>query len=149
MSNLTLPNNRASAEAMAQVINKEIEEGLVDPLQLLIARKSIETFLELIKPTLNAAAITEAAKHGSGLVKYQGAEIKVGEYGTQYDYSKCNDPVYEEILERFNKVDKEKKSRETFLKGLTKMEQIMDAEGTLHEVWAPVKTSTTVPTVKL
>ncbi len=73
-----------------------------------------------------------------------GALYSVKEFGTSYDYSNCGDNKYKKLLEHQEKLKKEIKKREDFLKGISRHETVVDEETSeILTVYPPVKKSST------
>ena len=74
-------------------------------------------------------------------------EVKIQEMGVKYDYSECNHPRLTEIVASIEKLDKERKEIETFLKTVKKSMNIADESTGGEEVtiYPPQKKSTTTP----
>ncbi len=138
-----LPQTKEQIEHFSNMLISEIQNGQVDPLELLKHQKSIEKVFEKIKDDLRKASIDVAEKYGKGKFGLHGANFEVKEMGVKYDYKHCNDKVWE-------KLEKDKKDRETFLKSLTTVITIVDEEtGEAVTVYPPLKTSTTSVVVSL
>lgn len=138
-----LPQTKEQIEQFSNMLIAEIHNGQVDPLELLKNQKAIEKVFEKIKDDLRKASIDVAEKYGKGKFGLHGANFEVKEMGVKYDYKHCNDKVWE-------KLEKDKKDRETFLKSLTTSITIVDEEtGEAVTVFPPLKTSTTSVVVSL
>lgn len=138
-----LPETKEQIERFTQLLIEEIKEGRVDPLKLLMHQKAIEKVFDNIKSDLRSASIDIAEKYGKGKFVLHGANFEVKEMGVKYDYKHCNDKQWE-------KLEKDKKDRETFLKSLTAPLSIVDEEtGEVVTVNPPLKTSTTTVAVSL
>lgn len=130
------------ADNVTEIINA-INEGGVDPLKLKLQAKAIEEILKQIKPILDKAAREKAESFGAKQFTTMGADIKLIEAGTKYDFSNCNDLIYFELMEEFKKLDAKIKKRETILKAIDEKEEFYRSEtGETWTAYPPIKKST-------
>jgi hypothetical protein len=103
---------------------------------------------EVIESIANLS-LAEAEKYGKSF-EFKNARIEVKELGSKWHFDKSNDSKYFSIKSNIEKLDIERKDRETFLKSLKQKTSILDEEtGELIEVFPPYKTSKTGITVTL
>src|SRR6056297_1429891 len=100
-------------EFAAQIIGAT-ESGNNDPLAVYKQLNDAIKSLELAKGEIKQLAIDEAEKFGKKFQLYN-AEFSHS-VRANYDFSNCNDQVYEKISDELNDVKVEKKEREKFLK---------------------------------
>lgn len=132
-----IPTSKESVLITAEHLIKGLEEGDIHPFDLILLRKSIETLFESIKGTLNDLAVSEAEKYGKDGVYHKGIVIKVGEFGTRYNYKGTGDPVWTRLSEDL-------KAREEWLRSLKGPETVVDTvTGEEVVVYPPAKSSTT------
>ena len=144
-----MPFSKQQVELFASQINESLTNGDVDPLELAIYFKSLEKVIENCKSTLSDLALTEAMKHGKSF-EFKGAKIDIKELGTKYDYTNTGDPYYIKYSNEVKEVGEKVKARETFLKSLTDKFVMVDEEtGETHEIFPPLKKSTTGITISL
>jgi hypothetical protein len=151
MSNIlpVIPITKSAVLAQAQDLVFGLQEGTINPLDLLKLRKCLEVLMDEIKPELNKYALLEAEKYGTQF-EYDGIKIRVGESGTKYDFSGCGDKKYESICAQVDSWTEAKKNREAFLKSLKDFHTEIDEEtGEAFRISPPVKTSTTTTFVSL
>lgn len=77
----------------------------------------------------------------------KGYKVEVCEAGVSYDYSRCNDSEYKELIDQMNALQKRIKDREKFLKSLKPegFEYVDSDTGEVIKLYPPVKKSTTTP----
>ena len=105
--------------------------------------ETINTFLK--DESIKDAVIQECEKYGKGESPgYLGAVIQIKETGVKYDFSVCNDPVYERLVEERKIIDEQCKEREKYLKTLSKSKTEIDEDtGDIFQLFPPAKQSTT------
>ena len=117
---------QVSHEGVAEAIKREIVEGNVNPLEVLIALKRMQKVIELtvdsskgdkeVKEILRKAV--ETSLDGGKSLDYMGANLRIQDTGVHYDYSECND-IYLNELYRIQELVKENiKKREEEIKAL-------------------------------
>lgn len=79
-----------------------------------------------------------------------GSTLELLEAGTKYDYTVCQDPIWNNLSQQIKDLDKKIKVREKFLKNVDGSLVFTDTEtGETFEIYAPVKTSTSTYKVTL
>lgn len=95
-------------------------EGNVDPVYPHLFIKKMEKIIEEVKKNedVKQAVLKAFSAHlnGQKSVRIQDASIRIGATKTLYDFSTCNDPVWDSLNEVFNEVKILKEARETMLK---------------------------------
>jgi len=121
----------------AQAIVFAVADGIDDPAETYFkVRKAKELFDEAEK---NLKPYIDEIKFNKG-ENYFGCEIVEKEMGVKYDYSSCNDQVWNELNEKMVKLSKEIKDREIFLKGISTPLDCFNAEtGETFQITAPIK----------
>lgn len=107
-----------SCEQFARDMAALVHEGHTDPIQVRVFMKVWEKAFEMIKTAIEANVEREAEKHGKSF-DFMGAKCEWAVTSTQYDYSRDVE---------WNRLDKEKKSREAFLKALPAPTDVLDKE---------------------
>jgi hypothetical protein len=142
------PSNEAEIKHYITTFKNEILSGNEDPLKVLKQLKFVEkTIAALLKDKdLEDHFLQEAEKYGKS---FEHLEIKftVAEVGTRYDFSTCNDSVWNDLNLKEKELTENKKLRETFLKTIP-IEGVANAD-TGELIYPALKTSTTKVTVKL
>lgn len=144
ISTLTYFNtSKVGIKSFVDKVISEVEQGLINPLDLLIYIKSIEKSLEGITSGTKQMMINEADKYTEKTIEYKGASISKEELGVKYDYSKCGDIVFDELTRRISAMTDQRKQREAMLKTLKDSMTLVDEEtGETWTVNPPIKTST-------
>lgn len=123
-----LPSTKQAIGEFAQQLAIALDNGDIDPLVLLRQFKALEKVHELIKGSLDKAALKEAEKHPEKEVLLHGVKYTKKDVYTKYDYSVCNDSEWK-LLKAYNEEYSFKlKKKEEFLKTLTKSIEIVDED---------------------
>ena len=143
------PESKSQAQLFAQQIIDQVESGSIDSLEVHIRCKALITALGQVIESIETLTLAEAEKHGKSF-EFKNARIEVKELGSKWHFDKSNDSKYFSIKSNIEKLDIERKDRETFLKSLKQKTSILDEEtGELIEVFPAYKTSKTGITVTL
>jgi hypothetical protein len=138
-----MPENLSQAVTFAEKLTSEIENGIVNPLDVLAQVKCIEKSFELLKDKLMQFALEEAEKYEKSF-EFKSVKIERSELGTKYDFSKTNDFRLAKIMTKVNEFNEQKKAREATLKTLKeKLIEVDEETGETFEIYPPIKTSTT------
>ena len=157
--------NKEQRQSFIIDLMEKLENGEVDPLKVHFHVKCMDKILDEltnIDETKNKDGfhiakrykklVLEAAeKYGQKEFQYMGAKIKVGEVGTKYDYSKCNDPeileLQKQAAELKEKIDKKTK----FLQALPieGVSVVNEETGETYNIYPAAKSSTTFITMSL
>ena len=141
---------KVERQEFAQSVIKGIKDGLSDPLKVHYQVKCMEDIIKNITNDAEYKSMTldEAAKYGKTFDHYN-AKFEVKEMGVKYDYSVCNDPVYNKLKAQLTVLEDEVKAREKYLKAIptTGVETLLEDE--VITLYPPNKTSTTTITVNL
>jgi hypothetical protein len=92
--------------------------------------------------------LDEAYKYGKSFEHYN-AKFEIKEMGVKYDYSVCQDPVYNSLKNKLSILEDEIKAREKYLKAIlpSGVETLLEDE--IVTLYPPSKTSTTTISVNL
>jgi hypothetical protein len=143
------PASKSQAQTFAQEIIEQVESGNYDALEVHIRAKAFMVALTQVIESIETTTLAEAEKHGKSF-EFKSARIEVKELGSKWHFDKSNDSKYFSIKSNIEKLDIERKDRETFLKSLKSKTSILDEEtGELIEIFPPYKTSKTGITVTL
>lgn len=143
--------SRAKMDEIVTRLVVGVQEGSIDPLQLLVKLKFAQSIIEDTIESIQPHCVDEASKYHKGEdIKLLGAELKVKEAGTKYDYSGCGDKVYEQYDLTIKQNKEAMKGRENFLKSLKKTETLVDEDtGEVYTIHPPVKKSSTIVQVTI
>lgn len=126
-----------------QVINS-VKSGEASALEVLIMLKAFEKMADRVLKEIRENFVNEADKYTERVFEFNGNKIEKAEVGTKYDYSVCNDPVYNSLSSILKNTNTQVKEREEFLKALKQPITILDeGTGEVVTINPPLKTSTT------
>jgi hypothetical protein len=131
---------------------ERLNAGELDPLKTHLQVKALEDMLETLKANKDYKdAVLQAAVLNGKDFEYMSAKFNIREVGVKYDYTKCESPAYEEILNEYNSAAKAKKDMEEFLKKVPHqgLDIINGVTGEVTKVYPPAKSSTTSVAVSL
>lgn len=131
---------------------ERLNNGELDPLKTHLQVKALEDMLETLKNNKDYKdAVLNAAVQNGKEFEYMSAKFNVREVGVKYDYTKCESPSYEEIMDDYNDAAKRKKDMEEFLKKVphSGLDIINGVTGEVTRVYPPAKSSTTSVAVSL
>lgn len=143
--------SKAKAKEMVDRLVEMVQSGMTDPLTMLVKLKFAQSVIADTIESIQPNCVDQASKYHKGEdIKLLGAELKVKEAGTKYDYSGCGDKVWEQydFMEKSNA--EAKKGRANFLKTLQKSQTIVDDDtGEIYTIHPPVKKSSTIVQVTI
>lgn len=135
--------SRADIVEMSQVIVAKVKDGEVNALEAKLKLKALESVIKDCAGSIDPLAREEAEKYGDKRFTAMGARVELAETGVNYDYSECNDLIYNKLQEKKILLDAEMKARESFLKSLKKATELVnDDTGETWTVNPPIKKST-------
>lgn len=144
--------NKEQRQTFIENVLSAMEAGDVDPLKIHYQLKCVEKIIEEINKTerYRPLVLDAAEKWGQKEFEFNFSKIKIGEVGTKYDYSQCNDAeLFEwqkQQAELKAKIDQRQKMLQTIpAKGL----DIVTDQGETYTVYPPAKSSTTSVIVTL
>jgi hypothetical protein len=120
-------------ELMADAIQEQVNEGLLDPLEVAIKFNSLEQLVKSVKSRITENVLTELMKHPKGKADVLGAVVSNME-SIKYDFSDL--PGWSELEEQI-----------TLLK--EKQKEIEDKEKTYHKGDLPIKSVTSTFKIQL
>lgn len=107
---------------MASKIMEGVDDGIADPLDLLILVKKGLFVLEAINENLKGKVTPPEEKD----FKKHNVTVKVQLMGVRYGYEQCNDSVWDELNAMKSELSEKMKARELKLKSLSKSEVVPD-----------------------
>jgi len=142
--------NKESRKAYAETLIEGLKEGLSDPLKIHYQIKCVEDFVKTLTSDSDykTLLLDEAAKYGK-IFDHYNARFEVKEMGVKYDYSVCNDPVYNKLKAQLTVLEDEIKAREKYLKAIPPSGVQTLLEDEVLTLYPPAKSSTTSITVNL
>lgn len=145
---LSALTGRLQVKALEEAFTLQIEEGYTNPLEFTVRAKMLIDALQKTLDNTKELAMTEQSKYGKRAEVF-GAEVQQVEAGIKYDFSQCNDPLYNELKSLHEQSKESLKERETFLKSLKEPLTIISTDGEIVEIYPPIKSSTTTLKVTL
>ena len=100
-----------------------MEDG--DPIKVMVQLKQIETYTDSVKKYLKSLAADIAQRRQVDSVL--GAKIEVRS-PAKYDYSNCNDPIWNYCKAQIEDLETLKKGREMYLKSIKNQTSYVDTE---------------------
>lgn len=144
--------SKQQRQTFVTMVIDSLTNGDVDPLKLHLQVKCMEDIIAALKEDATyKEQVLDAAQANGKSFEYQNAKIEIREVGTKYDYSKCDDPTYNELAQQNEATKAALKARETVLKAIpiTGMVITDEATGETNKVYPPAKSSTTSVVVTL
>lgn len=136
------PSSKQEIETFSSGIIEQVKSGSLNPLEAHTRLTAMEKSCEIIKKEIRENVMSAVDKYSEKRFFAFGAEIEKTETGVKYDFSGCGDVEYNEAVEQEKAWSEKRKSRETFLKTLTKPMSVNNEEtGEVLELRPPVKTS--------
>lgn len=139
-----LPTTQTQIDVFSDQVIESVRQGEANPLEVLVILKAFEKATERILKEVRDNFVREADKHPERIFEFNGVKMEKAEVGTKYNYSICNDPIYNRRKEISEAANQQVKEREDFLKSLKDPITIVDEEtGESVKIIPPIKTSTT------
>jgi hypothetical protein len=145
-----MPENKAQIKSFVEKITTEIVDA-ESPLRLLKQLKMVEKTIKgiLENKDVDAACLAEAEKwHKEELNGLYGCKFDIKEVGVKYDFSCCNDAIWEDLVRQEAEIKSKIKERELMLKSIKTGTEVF-CEETGVRLMPPAKYSTTKVTVTL
>jgi hypothetical protein len=134
-----LPETRAQIELFSNNVINIVKDGNANALEVTTKLKAIEEAIKKIRDGISDEALEEAAKHGKSF-DFGNAKIEIANVGVRYDFSKCNDGIWNDLDAVDKDAQKAKKERETFLKSIKgQMTIVNEITGEIETIYQPNK----------
>lgn len=142
-----IPQTKAEINNYSKIIKDQFLSGENENL---LQFKALKVFESIIKQSLadkdiKKSVLNAAEKHGKSAELYN-SEFTVCEAGVKYDYSNCNDDIYDQLVKEYNEIGELIKQREEFLKSIGDNEVYNEHGVKLNK---PLKTSETIVKIKI
>ena len=138
----TYPENKFQQQMLANEIISPVIEGDVDPIDVYVKAKAIQDALKIVTDDdrVKDLVICEVEKYGNNTT-YNSASLQVKEMGVKYDYSVCNDSIYNDLVDNIEKLKETLKQREKFLKSISSDGTLIVNEetGEVNKIYPPIK----------
>lgn len=142
-----IPTSKTEQTELAKNFALLLIEGEVSPLEAAAKLRSMKEVIELTlkDKEVNEIIISEIGKYGKGETPSAfGAKFQVKETGVKYDFSQCNDPIWNQLKAEADAISEKMKEREAYLKVIKERKTEIDNEtGEVYEILPPLRTSTT------
>jgi len=136
-------NKEIIKETSLALLN-DIDEGFMHPLQVAAQFKFIEDVIANVKEELRQRVVAEKDKYGKDTMTYHGATFDIKEAGIKYDFSHCEDAIWNDIDKKMQMLTERRKEREAFLKSLKeRLTYVDESTGEIVTIYPPQKKSTT------
>lgn len=136
--------NKETIKETSLALLNDIDEGHMHPLQVAAQFKFVEDVISNVKEELRQRVIAEQDKYGKQAMTYHGATFEIKEAGIKYDYSHCNDVIWDDLKKQMDALNEQIKEREAFLKTLKeRFTYIDESTGEIVTLYPPQKKSTT------
>ena len=123
---------------------KDLDEGHFSPLHIAAQLKFIEDVITNIKEEVRQRVVAEKDKYGKDAMTYHGATFDIKEAGVKYDYSHCEDDIWNDLDKQIQALTELRKEREAFLKTLKERFTYVDeSTGEIVTLYPAQKKSTT------
>lgn len=143
----TLPLTGKDIKEMATDIVVAIAEGEVSALKVAQQVAAMEKIVKAVKDdaVYKRVVLSEAEKQDDRTFALYGAQYQVKEVGVKYDYSRCGDIVYNDLMKELDELKERIKQREEMLKGMPSdgTTVINEDTGEMYRIYPPSKSSTT------
>lgn len=146
-SNSFLKLSKVDLKGRAEQAVQAVKDGWVDPIEASIMIKKTEAVLDYMKEEIKPLALSKMVEKSNSLY---GVDITKSMFGVKYDYSVCQDPIWDELNLQKIDLDKALKAREAFLKTLEKpKKELIEETGEVVTLYPPIKTGTEGLTLKV
>jgi len=110
--------NKTNLDRATRRFVQLIEDGDVNPLDTIVKMHAVGKLVEGVTKNIlvKDAVRAELEKYGTKTVKYNGVTFTLKAVSTKYDYSKCNDPIWQRLKNNADIANAALKEREEFLK---------------------------------
>jgi hypothetical protein len=123
---------------------KDLDNGYITPLQLAAQLKYFEDVIANVKEEVRQRVVAEQSKYGKERMTFKGATFDIKEAGIKYDYSNCDDTIWNDLKQQLNDLNEKMKEREAFLKSLKeRLTYVDESTGEIVTIYPPQKKSTT------
>lgn len=137
-----MANTSTQIDVFSDGIIEAVKGGEINPLAVLVQLRAMQQASERILKEIDSNIMSEAGKYPGSTFEYMGNKITKAEHGTKYDYSVCNDPIMDNLIEEAKILNEKIKARQERLKAQTEPESILDPEsGEVVVISPPTKKS--------
>ena len=134
--------NKFDQKMLANDIILPVIEGEVNPIETYIKARSMLEALKIVTDDdrIKDLVITEVEKYGNK-AEFNSANLQVKDVGVKYDYSVCNDQIYNDLLYMLNDIKEQIKIREKFLSKIPSEGTtiVYEQTGEVRTIYPPIK----------
>lgn len=145
-----IPFTKETQKSTAAALVAKVTDGEADPISMFTTIKAMNDCLSqfLKDQAIVEATIGAVEKYGRTGATFNGANLCITEVGVRFDFSTCQDPIWDELAKERTELEAKIKEREKFLRGIVQPQTIVNDEtGEVKKIYSPAKTSST--TVKV
>lgn len=114
-----MPNSFSEVENFANMVIDNVNDGYTDSLKIWAQMNHLEILIKKIKDGIEKVAIDEISKYSNkDLPQKQGFQFALVPTSTKYDFTVCNDNLFNEINKVIETKKEELKKRTDWLKTL-------------------------------
>lgn len=136
--------NKDTIKETSLALLNDIDEGHMHPLQVAAQFKFVEDVIANVKEEVRQRVVAEQSKYGKERMTFHGATFDIKEAGIKYDYSHCEDDIWNDLDKQIQALTELRKEREAFLKTLKeRFTYIDESTGEIITLYPPQKKSTT------
>jgi len=144
-----LPATKSERETFVNMCVEEVLSGSRNPLELEVILKNLEETVNKIRkhPAVIEAVMIETDLYKEKSFTAFGSSITKTNR-TTYNFTNCNDSVYDQLISDLDSIKEKVKERENFLKTIKPGNSIANVE-TGEEIYPPQTSTTEFLTIKL
>ena len=136
------PKNKIDQQMLANDIILPVIEGEVNPIDAFVKAKALQDALKIVTDDdrIKDLVITEVEKYGNK-TDYNSASLQIKEVGVRYDYTVCNDQIYNDLIFMLNDIKEQIKLREKYLSGIPSEGTtiVYEQTGEVRTIYPPIK----------
>lgn len=140
--NNLLKMDMATIETIARSLVQQVRDGNMDALDLLVYAKKGAAFFKAIDDNVKEYAYAKQYATKGNPYNVHGCKVESSELGVKYSYSTEQDPIYADLLVKFETAKKAKEAREAFQKSIKGKLNFVDDDGVGHTIYELVKSGT-------
>lgn len=143
-----LPSTSDEMNRFANNVIQAVKNGEENPLQMLVQIRAMEKAFKIITEKIKENYLTESEKYPGDKFEFKGNQIQKGDVHTDYDYTVCGDPIWNQRKSILDIAKTLLDERQDFLRTLREPMTIVDDEsGEIATVRPPLKKS--IPGLKI
>ena len=136
------PKNKFDQQMLANDIILPVIEGEVNPIETYVKARALQDALKIVTDDdrIKDLVIAEVEKYGNK-AEFNSANLQVKDVGVKYDYSVCNDQIYNDLLYMLNDIKEQIKIREKFLSKIPSEGTtiVYEQTGEVRTIYPPIK----------